>query len=139
MDIPPGSGVSHDRLGVPPYLGTMQRPLLSRIVAVLLSFWFVAVSAGPELTHACPTHGSHTATASAHSAHGATPTPEKSNQCTCLGQCCSSTPVAIASSDITLVEVLTAASRDAGLPDYEYVPVAAQHVLPPPNGPPLSA
>ena len=117
----------------------MQRPLLSRIVALALSFWFLAVSAGPELTHACPTHGSHAATASAHSGHGATPTPEKSNQCTCLGQCCSSAPVAIVSAGIALIEVPTVASRDAGLPDYEYVPVAAQHVLPPANGPPLSA
>ena len=118
----------------------MSRPAWSRVLALFMSLWFVAVSAGPELTHACPTHGSHAATASAHSAHGATSTPEKkSNQCTCLGQCCSSAPVAIASAHITLIDVPTVTSRDAGLPDYEYVPVAAQHVLPPANGPPLSA
>ena len=117
----------------------MQRPLLSRFVALLLGFWFIAVSAGPELTHACPTHGSHAATASAHAGHGATPAPEKSNQCTCLGQCCSSAPVAMASAHIALIDVSTVATHDTGLPDYEYVPVAAQHVLPPANGPPLSA
>ena len=117
----------------------MIRPLWTRILALFVGFWFVAVAAGPELTHACPTHGSHAATANAHSAHGTPPAPEKSKQCTCLGRCCSSAPVAITSDHIALIDVPTVSSRDAGLPDYEYVPVAAQHVLPPANGPPLSA
>ena len=110
---------------------------------MFVGLWFVAVAAGPELTHACPTHGSHAAQAtSAHAGHaGATESssPTKNNQCTCLGQCCSTAPVAFASAHLALVDVPTVATRDAGLPDYEYVPVAAEHVLPPANGPPLSA
>ena len=110
---------------------------------MFVGLWFVAVAAGPELTHACPTHGSHAVQASsAHALHGAntqSPEPTKGNQCTCLGQCCSTAPVAFASALIALTDVPTVAARDAGLPDYRYVPVAAEHVLPPANGPPLSA
>jgi hypothetical protein len=62
-----------------------------------------------------------------------------STQCTCLGQCCSAPPVALVATNVTLAAVVTAASADAGLPDYAYVPVAAQHVLPLANGPPLAA
>jgi hypothetical protein len=40
---------------------------------------------------------------------------------------------------VALAEVVTGAATDAGLPDYAYVPVAAEHVLPLANGPPLGA
>jgi hypothetical protein len=120
----------------------MSRPLWSRVLAIFVGFWFVAVAAGPELTHACPTHGSHAVQSSAHASHGASSQsrePTKGSQCTCLGQCCSTAPLAVASAPIALTDVPTVAARDAGLPDYAYVPVAADHVLPPANGPPLSA
>jgi len=136
----------------------MKRTLWSRFMALFVGLWFVAVSAGPELTHACPMHGGHTATATrgdAHSAH-ATPATEVAGsqhqsasspqstshhgtQCTCLGQCCGTAPVAVISTTLALAESDTVATRDAGLPHYAYVPVAAQHVLPLANAPPLSA
>ena len=74
--------------------------------------------------------------------HGAATTdsqPLRGTQCTCLGQCCSAPPVALVATTIALADVVTSATRDAGLPDYAYVPVAAQHVLPLANGPPLAA
>lgn len=129
-------------------------------MALFVGLWFVAVSAGPELTHACPMHGSHAAAATlrvSHSGHGAattqivasdhreTSTPDSESashpgaQCTCLGQCCGTAPVGTVSASIELLESETVASRDAGLPDYAYVPVAAQHVLPLATAPPLSA
>jgi hypothetical protein len=37
-----------------------------------------------------------------------------------------------------LAHVATAARSDSGLPDYNYVPVAAAHVLPFQNGPPAT-
>jgi len=123
-------------------------------MALFVGLWFVAVSAGPELTHACPTHGIHAASAAAgHTSHGASqsvgaahhaasdtePAPPRSSQCTCLGQCCSTPPVAVISAAISLADIVTVATRDAGLPDYAYVPVFARHVLPLAHAPPRSA
>jgi hypothetical protein len=125
-------------------------------MALVVGLWFVAVSAGPELTHACPTHGIHAAkvpviaghaghvavaTTSAvhHSASDTGSAPQQGKQCTCLGQCCSAPPVAVISAAITLADIVTISTRDAGLPDYAYVPVAAQHVLPLAHAPPVSA
>jgi hypothetical protein len=136
----------------------MRRPLWSRVTALFLGLWFVAVTAAPEVTHACPMHGSHARamTASAHSTHGSPPSalasadhhsaaatsesaPQHSNQCSCLGQCCSTAPVAIGSASVALADIVTVATPDAGLPDYANVPVAARHVLPLAHAPPLSA
>jgi hypothetical protein len=129
----------------------MRRALWSRVTALFVGIWFVAVAAGPELTHACPMHGGHAIAASLgqhsghaavsdhHSASNTESTSHHGAQCTCLGQCCSTGPVAILAARATLGDAQTIASRDAGLPDYAYVPVAAQHVLPLANAPPLSA
>jgi hypothetical protein len=115
-----------------------------------MALWFVAVTAGPELSHACPTHG-HAALASAlqsghanHAGMGTASTtgdsqPSHGSQCTCLGHCCSAPPVGLVAAAIALADVVTTATQDAGLPDYAYVPVAAQHVLPLANGPPVTA
>ena len=121
-----------------------------------MGLWFVAVSAGPELSHACPTHGSHAMAAALggmHGSHGRTGAaaahhvvststdshPQHGSQCTCLGHCCSAPPVALVATTIGIAAEATAAAVDAGLPDYAYVPVAAEHVLPLANGPPLAA
>ena len=130
----------------------MRRSLFSRITALFVGFWFVAMTAAPEAAHACPMHGSHATLAALGAGHGAHashvghhPTsgndtaPTHGSQCTCLGQCCSTGPVALIASGFSLADVMTFATRDAGLPDYAYVPVAAQHVLPPALAPPLSA
>lgn len=129
----------------------MTRPWWSRTLALCVGLWFVAVSAAPEVTHACPAHGSHAtagALGSAHVGHASAghhasadheSTPRRGAQCSCLGQCCSTAPVAIISNQIALADIVTVATRDAGLPDYAYVPVAAQHVLPFAHAPPLSA
>jgi len=129
----------------------MRRSLWTRVIALFVGIWFVAAAAGPELTHACPMHGGHSSAASAaeHADHGAVAEhhPASSSespshhgtQCTCLGQCCSTGPVAVLSARTALGDTDTVATRDAGLPDYAYVPVAAQHVLPLANAPPLSA
>src|SRR5689334_13649214 len=130
----------------------MRRSLSSRVIALFLGLWFVAVSAAPEVTHACPMHGAHgAALGHNHSGHGTSQVaehhlktgkesaPAHGNQCSCLGQCCCAGPVALVASSLSLADIVTVATRDAGLPDYAYVPVAAQHVLPPALAPPLSA
>lgn len=122
-------------------------------MALFVGLWFVAVSAGPELTHACPTHGVHAAAAGGHAGHGASQAvrgghhaasdsesvPTRGSQCTCLGQCCSAPPAAVISATVSLADSVTVATVDAGLPDYAYVPVYARHVLPLAHAPPLSA
>ena len=136
----------------------MKRPWWSRALSLFVGVWFVAVTAAPDVAHACPMHGSHSARAAQapdHAGHGPSTalatashhsttsssesTPQRGTQCTCLGQCCSTAPVAFISARIQLADVITVATRDAGLPDYAYVPVAAQHVLPFAHAPPLSA
>ena len=131
----------------------MKRPWWSRALALIVGVWFVAVTAAPDVAHACPMHGSHAAIASSgqqhanhgsasashHSAPSSESTPARATQCTCLGQCCGTAPVAFMSAQIQLADIVTVATRDAGLPDYAYVPVAAQHVLPFAHAPPLSA
>lgn len=136
----------------------MTRSLWSRGTTLFVGLWFMAVSAGPEFTHACAAHGAHAVAASLDASHGAhaslppqaraadhhsasdtNPAPDGDTQCTCLGRCCCTPPVAFLATSITLTETATVAARDAGLPDYAYVPVAAQHVLPFAHAPPLSA
>jgi hypothetical protein len=131
----------------------MRRSLFSRVTALFVGLWFVALSAAPEVTHACPMHGSHAAMAALGHSHsgqvapqlkthhraGDDSAPQHGNQCTCLGQCCSAGPVALVSLSTSLADIVTVATRDAGLPDYVYVPVAARHVLPLAHAPPLSA
>lgn len=132
----------------------MKRSVWSRLVALFVGLWFVAAAAGPELTHACPTHGSHAPAASVAgehdghgvaniaalaSHHGSSDESGKSKQCSCLGQCGSTAPVAVVTAHVALIETTTVATHDAGLPDYAYVPVVAQHVLPLANAPPFSA
>jgi hypothetical protein len=125
---------------------------------LVLGLWFVAVTAAPEVAHACPMHGSHVqaargdATHSGHDARAAqaeatahhrapgTDSPaQHSNQCSCLGHCCSTSPVAFVPTGIALADIVTISTRDAGLPDYAYVPVAARHVQPLAHAPPLGA
>ena len=131
----------------------MRRSVWSRVTGLLLGFWFVAVTAAPEVMHACPMHGTHAGVATQLSDHGShadtavpgdtdhhsTSAPGHNNQCSCLGQCCSTGPVAVISTAITLADIVTVATRDAGLTDYAYVPVATRHVLPPAHAPPLAA
>jgi len=137
------------------YLVAMRRSLWSRVTALFVGLWFVAVMAAPEVTHACPMHGSHAVAASPASAHAAHSSavqsaadhhsastdsaPRHSPQCSCLGHCCSTPPIAIMATSVSLADIVTFATRDAGLADYAYVPVAAQHVLPLAHAPPLSA
>ena len=121
----------------------MRRPVWSRVLALFVGLWFVAESAGPEITHACPTHGSHAVAhhdhAVAAAGHHSGPAPHRGTQCTCLGQCCSAGPVALITPRASLADAVTAATRDAGLPDSAYVPVAVRHVLPLAHAPPRSA
>lgn len=136
----------------------MRRSAWSRVTALLIGLWFVAVTAAPEVAHACPMHGSHVQvvrgqashaghdtsveqpTANAHhQASGSNAPAEHGNQCSCLGHCCSTPPVAFVPAGIALAEIVTFATRDAGLPDYAYVPVAGRHVQPLAHAPPLAA
>jgi hypothetical protein len=113
---------------------------------MVVSLWFVGVSTTPELAGHCPMHGSHKAPTMAgmvggddHQATGDQPAPQRGMQCSCPDQCCSTPPVALLSVRITLAEVLSAVTRATGLADYDYVPVAARHLLPLAHAPPQAA
>ena len=118
----------------------------------LFAAWFPLIMAEPAALHSCPLHGhmqsvvsaahDHDAAGAHHAHHGAaseTSTPSGHGaHCTCLGQCCAVSPVALHSARVMLGHVATTARSDSGLPDYHYVPVAAAHVLPFQNGPPAT-
>lgn len=142
----------------------MRRPLWSRALAALLAVWFAIVMAEPAALHSCPMHGGP-AVAAASGGHHAAPAPEAAasihaaarhgmahhgapvpadrgagHQCTCLGRCAAGVGAAAPAARVVLAQAVeTAAARDSGLPDHEYVPVAAAHVLPFANGPPTVA
>ena len=128
----------------------MRRSLWHRALAACMAAWLAIVMAEPALLHACPMHGgAHAAMQGGRAsampmAHGAAAhssdapaQPAHGHQCTCLGQCCAPVGVAAPAAVVALRPALErAATADSGLPDFEYVPVAAAHVLPFPNGPP---
>jgi hypothetical protein len=137
----------------------MRRPLWNRAVAAVMAVWLAIVMAEPAALHSCPMHGGlavgasaagqeHAVSAVPHpgstdaAMHRGAPAPGHGggHQCTCLGRCAAAVGVAAPAPRVVLTSVVeTAATRDSGLPDFEYVPVAAAHVLPFANGPPTVA
>lgn len=87
-------------------------------------------------------HGAHDAAGSAHHAApqalaGDTGAPDAPHACTCLGQCCATSPVAIASpSEIALTAALTETLQRPGLTQHEYVAAWVSFVLPFATAPP---
>ena len=126
----------------------MRRPAVSRALAALFAVWFTAYAVEPAALHACDVHDApHAANTSAaathaddvHTSHSASRDDaqhsDETSCCTCPGDCAASSPAALATTT-ALVAVVTTATTDSGLSRHEYVPVAAQHVLPFANGPP---
>jgi hypothetical protein len=74
-----------------------------------------------------------------HQATGDQHAPRRGMQCSCPDQCCNTPPVALLSVRITLAEIISAVTRATGLADYDYVPVAARHLLPLAHAPPQAA
>ena len=133
----------------------MRRSFWHRALSAFLAAWLAIVMAEPAALHTCPTHGGSHAAAmhgagaasamamgdamSAHHGAGTPGRPAHRHQCTCLGQCNAPVGVAAPAALVALLPAVeTSATRDSGLPDHEYVPVAAAHVLPFANGPPTS-
>jgi hypothetical protein len=136
----------------------MHRHWLHRVFATLLVAWFAVLTAEPVALHPCPMHDGvlHMQSGAAvhHAMHGAMPAhggpmeqagarqhlpPAHStghHQCTCIGTCTATSAAGLPSARFALAAALTTLVRDPGLPDYEYVPVAAQHVLPFAHAPP---
>ena len=128
----------------------MPRSLWHRVLSAFVAVWLALVLGEPAVLHACPMHGGAPAAgvlaaagvpdaAAGHHEHGAPAAPSGGHQCTCLGHCSAPVGVAAPAAAVALVPSADAAStRDRGLPDYEYVPVVAAHVLPFANGPPTT-
>jgi len=122
------------------------RPVWFRALIGIWSLWFGAMLSEPGALHTCPTHGggSH----AAHAAHmpgmehgsGGQHAPASKTHCTCLGDCCSSSPAAppavrVAVDPAARVVRVTpsiVASADAAPAE------APPHRLPFANGPPAA-
>jgi hypothetical protein len=128
----------------------MRRPIWSRALAALFALWFTVYTVEPVALHACDVHDAPRGAAAAtmqsadmHAGHSVATTDDgepsgKTSCCTCPGDC-ATTSLTVLPTTATVVSVVTTATTDSGLPDYEYVPVAAAHVLPFANGPPTRA
>jgi hypothetical protein len=132
------------------YLDPMRRPWWNRVLSAVMSVWLAFSLTEPATGHSCPVHDAGDArlpgqapaagvghhASSPNRAAPADPGSGPSKRCTCLGHCCSISPVGLAPVRVALTSVGATAFRDDGLPPYEYVAVAAEHVLPFQNGPP---
>jgi hypothetical protein len=133
----------------------MRRNVLSRPFTAILAVWFALTTVGSTLVHSCPmhddpvarVHSSEHASASGlqvtgHAGHQVAPPTDEDEQgptcCTCMDDC-SGPPAAWMPLSDSVAPVFVASALDRGLPDYAYVPVAAAHVLPFANGPPIRA
>jgi len=139
----------------------MHRHWTQRVFAMLLVAWFTALVAEPVTLHPCPMHdgvllmmssqsqmAGHAMDMSAMAHEHTTPQADHDqmpghqqggqHQCTCLGTCTAASSAGLPSAHVTLASALVVHAHNPGLPDYRYVPVAAQHVLPFAHGPPLS-
>lgn len=134
----------------------MRRSWLSRSLSAVLAVWLAFLVAEPLVgMHDCPMHdgvmamervGSMPQHGERGSAHAMSQAADKSqqsqdgqgrHQCTCVGDCTGSTAFALPSGRAGIVAPgETATTRDTGLPEYEYVAVWAQYILPFQNGPP---
>lgn len=135
----------------------MHRHWLHRVFATLLVAWFAALTAEPITLHPCPMHDGvltmQTSAATHQAMHGSMPAHDApmehtaahehlppahstGHHCTCLGACTATNTAGLPSASFTLATALNMPAHDPGLPDYEYVPVAAQHVLPFAHAPP---
>jgi hypothetical protein len=128
----------------------MRRTWWSRTCAALFAVWFTVNAVELAALHACELHeaplASATASGAPHTHHGhdghhalgsdAGQPGDQTSCCTCPADCNPVSPGALPIATTGPV-VATTATTDTGLPDYEYVPVAAAHVLPFANGPPI--
>ena len=114
-----------------------------------MAVWLAVSLSEPAFLHSCPVHslgsGAHSANAvpqtlaAHHHGSAGSTAPAKGHEthnCTCIGSCCCATPIGLVAPRVLVVVSEPTALRDTGLPEYAYVPVAADHVLPFQNGPP---
>jgi len=113
----------------------------SRPIAAILAVWFAVVTREPAFVHVCPMHDGPAAESGEHDHHDAAGTedPERENSCcTCIGDC-DGRSTALGPSADSRSGTAVVATPSKGLPAYAYVAVAADHILPFPNGPPIRA
>jgi hypothetical protein len=141
------------RIGRPIYIRVVQRNVMFRILASVLSVWLVVCLAEPAQLHTCVMHGGlaintaggshHAAMHSGHAASAAATkhsqhqgNDDRANQCTCLGDCSTGrTVVGIAPPQISFASITV----EVPTPDFFYASpsIVAPHFLRPfSNGPP---
>lgn len=130
-------------------LKAMRRTRWSRALSAVMAVWLVVSLSEPAFLHSCPVHslgsGAHRANvvlqafATHHHDWTDSTAPvngHETHNCTCIGSCCCATPIGLAAPRVLAAVSEPTAFRDTGLPEYAYLPVAADHVLPFQNGPP---
>ena len=147
------SGDPWRRSPEPLVLVAMRRTLGGRAFALFVGAWLAFSMTEPAGLHACPVHSAPFATGSSahatplhrqdhaagHGEHGPAHRGGSQHQCTCLSKCCCAAVAVLPALGVTLEVPVTSALRDTGLPDYSYVRVASEHILPFQNGPPTRA
>jgi hypothetical protein len=127
---------------------SMQRHWWQRALAPLLAVWFLVLTTEPSALHVCEMHGAaHGASVlgdgDAKAAHHAAPSDASHGSptsdeatCTCLGVCCSASPVSIAPVKLAQIAIVTATEVRPGRPQHEWVAGWVDFVLPFSTAPP---
>jgi len=121
----------------------VQRTLISRALAGVLSIWLAISLAEPVQLHTCALHGS-AATQSADGSHHAThaghshdrSSDGKSKQCSCLGDCCAGRAIVWVDTSADLLASTTIKTTPAPFGYSSRTVVAPHFLLPFSNGPP---
>jgi hypothetical protein len=102
-----------------------------RVLATFVAIWFAVMAVEPGALHACPRHDGQVASEHGSGGHGHT-----QHQCTCIGDCCTLTPAALAAGPVDLPDLPVVATYVASSPEPGVVVAPTQHRLPFANGPP---
>ena len=128
----------------------MRRRWYSRFGPLLLACWFVLYATEPAAAlHRCPMHDGSMGTmamdasgsmpVAAHAPQGDRQPASSHHACTCMGDCAGAAFVALGGSSTSFVAVVVPAAHAQPMAATAFVPVAAAHVLPFSNGPPVRA
>ena len=143
---------------IPPML---RRTRVSRLLAAVLAVWLAAITVEPTALHVCAMHPdgamapssaglsapsvlqTHGDMLASHGAHPATDadatTPGAGHACTCLGQCCGASPMALGDYGPVLRFAATVAPPRPGYSAHERVVAWEDFLLPFGTAPPISA
>jgi len=109
-----------------------------RFLTAAWGFWFAAAFLELPGAHVCAVHSSAATATDVHAHHHHSAPTKKGENCTCLSQCCSTSPAAISAPSVAVEASTTEPSAVAYRAPTLVVLAARPHVRPFANGPPVA-